>query len=331
MPRPYHDAGFGRGLGQPRRRRPPPRATEQSHEAHHAGRDRRRRLPPRLRRRRGRPVGGAGLQQLQRAPHLGRRLEPIARVLGQQPAAQLVDPGVGVRHQVRRQRRLHVQHLAPRFLRGHAVERLDTGEAFVEQDAQREQVAARIGALALQHFRRDVAGRSGDALCRLEVGGRRAVRLLGGVAHLGDAEVEQLRRARRRHHDVLRLQVAVDDAVAVRGVQSRRRCRASDLERLAHPERPAPQPRRERFAVDVLHDDEVAAAGVGADFVDGADVRMVEGGGRLRLAQQPAADLVVARRRVAQELDGDLSRFSRVSWARNTSPMPPLPRRRCSW
>ena len=39
---------------------------------------------------------------------------------------------------------------------------------------------------------------------------------------------------------------------------------------------------------------------------------MVEGGGRLRFTQQPAANLVVARRRVAQELDGDLAVQPRV-------------------
>ena len=120
----------------------------------------------------------------------------------------------------------------------------------------------------------------------------------------------------------------MDDAVAVRGVE-RIDDAAHQIERLAHPERTAPQPRRQRFAFDVLHDDEVAAAGVGADLVDGADVRMVEGGGRLRLAQQPAADLVVAGAASRRNLIATW-RFSRVSWARNTSPMPPLPRRSCS-
>ena len=56
-------------------------------------------------------------------------------------------------------------------------------------------------------------------------------------------------------------------------------------EDLAELERRPPQPRVERLALHVLHRDEAAAVGF-ADFVDGADVGMIEGRRGARLSQQ---------------------------------------------
>ena len=55
--------------------------------------------------------------------------------------------------------------------------------------------------------------------------------------------------------------------------------------------RPAGQAFRQRLAVDVFHDEKVDTVGV-PHVMDGADVAVIQGGNRLRLALEPAARLV---------------------------------------
>ena len=120
---------------------------------------------------------------------------------------------------------------------------------------------------------------------------------------LGEAEVHDLGIAARRHHDVGGLDVAMEDAVRVRLAQG-----VDDLngarQDLVQTERRPAQPRVERFALDVLHRDVLAAVGF-ADFVDGADVRMIERGGRARLSQQAPAREGIGLRLRRQEFQGD--------------------------
>ena len=110
---------------------------------------------------------------------------------------------------------------------------------------------------------------------------------------LGEAEVEHLERAVIGDDDVGRLQIPVNDGCSVRARQ-----RECELEAVpqngAGVEPTAAQEIAERRARDVLHRD-VRSAGIGsADVVDGDNVRMVEGGSRLRLAQEtPSRFLVV--------------------------------------
>ena len=87
------------------------------------------------------------------------------------------------------------------------------------------------------------------------------------------AEVEQLHAVNGQEH-VGRLQVAMDDAA---GVQRRERGQhaQTDRHRFRCAQRSAPQPLGQRFAFEQLHRDEQAAA-VFADFVDLADVRVVD-------------------------------------------------------
>ena len=76
-----------------------------------------------------------------------------------------------------------------------------------------------------------------------------------------------------------------------------------EVEGSPHAEGPAPQPRRQRLALDVLHGDEVAALLVDADLVDGADVRMIERRGGLGLVPQLLARFEVVAAGADQELD----------------------------
>ncbi|MEZ5318299.1 MAG: hypothetical protein R2752_12940 [Vicinamibacterales bacterium] len=117
-----------------------------------------------------------------------------------------------------------------------------------------------------------------------------------------DAEVEQPRAPIGGEDDVLRLQVAVDHARRVRGLKCRRH-RIGEFEGLAGRHRPAREPRGERLALDVLHDDEVARRRIGRDFVHAADTGMVHRGDGAGLAQQLAPRVVVGGAR--EELDGD--------------------------
>ncbi len=64
------------------------------------------------------------------------------------------------------------------------------------------------------------------------------------------------------------------------------------------------QPRVERFALDILHRDVLAAVGF-ADLVDGADVRVIERGGRARLLQQAPTRVGIGLRLRRQEFQGD--------------------------
>ena len=128
---------------------------------------------------------------------------------------------------------------------------------------------------------------------------------------LGQAEVEDLRLPAAGDEDVGRLDVAVDDA----GRCARRRARR----RSGWP-CPAPAPGRmglpcdavlQRLAFQALHDDEGLAL-VLADVVDGADVRMVQGGGGAGLALEALERLLIAGELRRQELEGHEAAQARV-------------------
>ncbi len=113
-----------------------------------------------------------------------------------------------------------------------------------------------------------------------------------GHHHLGQAEVEDLQAPLGRDHQVLRLQVAMDDAGAMRLGQAVRELRP-EVEHLRDGQGAARQPPPQRLALDVLHHHVVRAGLVGrlADVVDVDDVRVVERGGGARLAVEPVQQL----------------------------------------
>ncbi len=174
-------------------------------------------------------------------------------------------------------------------------------EQLVEHDAQRVDVARRRDRAAADLLRARVLGRERPQQRRRLLPHRRAGI---GPQQLRDSEVEQLRRALRRHEDVAGLQVAVDHEVLV-GVLHR----GADL-----PEEDEPVPDRElvaaaeveqRDALDVLHDE------VGLAFLGGAAVEqprdpgVVERGRDLALVAK-ALQRLRAGHSGADELDGDL-------------------------
>ena len=125
-----------------------------------------------------------------------------------------------------------------------------------------------------------------------------------GIGQLGDAEVEDLQAAAPLlDHQVGRLDVAVDDVEAVRVGQAVAQLLeqpqlAGDDGRLL-----APDPHRQRLAVDVLHGDERLAVLL-ADVEDADDVLVLEHAGGVRFLHEAAPDLVVVDA-FLEQLDGD--------------------------
>ena len=137
----------------------------------------------------------------------------------------------------------------------------------------------------------------------------RADRLVGhglglGLREARDAEVHHLDAAVLQQHDVLRLDVAVDDAALVRVLQ-----RLQDLHRKV--QRLAPLDLAllldvllERDAVHIFHDD-VLDAVAEADVVHLDDVRVREHRDRLRFVSEAPEEIAVVRELLPEDLDGD--------------------------
>ena len=119
-------------------------------------------------------------------------------------------------------------------------------------------------------------------------------------------EVEHLGAPVGCDHDVRAFQIAMDDAVSMRVRQ-----RVGNLHPVANDlfDREAAWRNdvREPLAFDVLHDD-VRLTVEDADFVDGADVRMIQLRGMLRFALQSRLRVGIGAER---DLDGDVRPSSR--------------------
>ena len=188
------------------------------------------------------------------------------------------------------------------------LERLLPGDHLVEHRAEREDVGARVGLLALDLLRRHVLKRAEDRA--LAVSGAACVGSVVGAPaprrpprrRFREAEVEQLR-AGLRQHDVAGLQIAMDDAVPVRLVE-----RVGDLDR------DSAAPRSSGSAPFVSRSASVSPsrysmtrnvdAVLFADVVQRADVRMVELRDRPRLALEALANCASAAN-AGQDLDRD--------------------------
>ena len=141
--------------------------------------------------------------------------------------------------------------------------------------------------------------------------GRRLGDVLAFGDELGQAEVENLHLPRLGDEDVRRLDVAMDDALRVRGAE-----RFGDLHRQVE-HGVELQLRRDalakRLPLEQLHHDEGLAV-VLFDVVNRADVRMVQCGGRARLAAEPIERLSVAGKSSGRNLSAT-NRPSRASSA----------------
>ena len=159
----------------------------------------------------------------------------------------LLQPRRAVRPQPARRHRRLVEPLAQAAHAGGRAEGPLAGGQVVEHHAQREQVRARLAAQELHLLGRHVGH-----------GAHRQVELLveqiGQVVMAAQAVVDQHRLAARTEQDVARLDVEMDDVLAVQVVQRRGHPRA-DRGDLVDRQRRRIQLRAQRVAGDVLHDD----------------------------------------------------------------------------
>jgi hypothetical protein len=147
------------------------------------------------------------------------------------------------------------------------------------------------------------------------LGQPRRVALAGRAHVLRDAEVHDLDEvlvlAAQQEH-VLRLHVAVDDALGVRGAQRRRDLLRDQQDALLGQRALAQQALGERLALEELHHHERPAVAGGAEVGDVDDVLVADRGGEPRLLLEPRDDLILARVLVEQDLDRDALADQRV-------------------
>ena len=175
--------------------------------------------------------------------------------------------------------------------------RPDPGEHLVQDDAQAVDVGGGRGLLATRLLRAEVMDRAE---------GRPRQRHLCLGDRPGDAEVGDLDPAVGPDQDVARLDVAVDEPAGMSGGEGLRDA-GPDPGDLPRVERTAPaQDRREVLPVDQLHDD-VRAARVLAEVVDGDDVGVAERGRRLGLRAETRREIGIAQVLRTEQLERDVA------------------------
>ncbi len=202
-------------------------------------------------------------------------------------------------------RRLRVDVLHQHGHGRRGVEGRLSGQQLVGEDAQRVDVAARVGGLAGRPLRRDVAGGSEDQP-RL-----RGLGLIVAPQHAGDAEVEHLHdigvAGLRDQDDVLGLQVAVHHALRV-GLTHAVADLRHDVERAVHRERAvALEHVQQRSPAQELHDDVEAAVGQLPGQEHPHHVGMVERGRDAGLAFEAPHGVAVVGQLGVEDLDGDVA------------------------
>src|SRR4051812_24266199 len=122
---------------------------------------------------------------------------------------------------------------------------------------------------------------------------------------LGEAEVEHLHLALVGHEDIRRLDVAMDDAAAVGGVEG-----IGDLDAVLRQGRVLDRLPAdllvERLAFEQFHGDELLAVVV-ADFIDGADVAVVQRGCGASLALEALERLRITLEFAVEEFERDVA------------------------
>ncbi len=245
-----------------------------------------------------------------------RRLDPIVGILRKAVADQPVERRRRRGRDRRERRRVVLEDGRDERCLALPREGLAPGGHLVEGGSEREDVASRVGLLSFELLGSHVL--EGAEKRSLGRHGRRVRRHCGKPGQdrrrrsrfpFGKAEIQELH-SRLRHHDVAGLQVPVHDPLPVRLVES-----VGDLEAVTQNQlgrkRASGEPRRERLAFEVLHDDVVGFA-LAADVVQGADVRVGDRRDRLRLPLEALAKLGVARESFRKDLDRDLAAESRV-------------------
>src|SRR5690349_3517312 len=132
---------------------------------------------------------------------------------------------------------------------------------------------------------------------------RAGLREARGVTELRDAEVHDLDAAVRGQQDVVRLDVPMDNASGMRGMETLRDLDAERLH-LTNGELPGSELGFERLSFDQLHGDEGVDVRL-ADVVDDRDVRMIDGARRLGLVDESLLCPGLLGQSLREELEGN--------------------------
>jgi hypothetical protein len=180
---------------------------------------------------------------------------------------------------------------------------------FVENRAERKQIAARVEFEAARLFGGHVGDRAEGRTGTGEVGdvsglGERSQSGQGSLrTHLGETEIENLHLAGRDQKDVSGLDVAVDDALAVSGIERVGEL-DGDFEDTIQGERPALQDGGQALAFEQLHGDERRTA-VLVDLMNRADIRVIQCGSGASFAIEALERDGILRKFFGDEFQGD--------------------------
>ena len=174
---------------------------------------------------------------------------------------------------------------------------------FIEHQPECPEIGAVIDRFSAGLLRSHVRRGAENLAASSRGGEHRALVVRVGFAHLGDTEIENLRVTAIRDEDIGGLDVAMNDARVVCGIE---RVRDLDAEGKQDVERQTAigDSVSQRGALEVLHDDEGAAILL-ADIVNGADVGVIQRRRGPRLAAKPAESVGLASQFFGQELHRD--------------------------
>jgi len=206
-------------------------------------------------------------------------------------------------------RRILAQNRRHRLGDGLALERASTGDHFEEQASQREDVGARVGRLSLGLLRGHVPDRAHD---HAGVGPELGTRVAGGgLGGFRESEVQDLHLTVGADEHVFRFQVAMHDALVMRGGEAARDV-AGELQRFLLRQCASRQSIAERLALKEFSHRERRPVDA-AEVVDRENIRMRERRDGFRLPLESLQRLGIGRQVPRQDLDGDVAVEFRVA------------------
>ena len=203
-----------------------------------------------------------------------------------------------------------------RIQRGHYVrslKRLLAGSHFVEHNAKGKQVAPRVEFLAACLFRRHINRCSGNYADRRE---RILIRSVLACRHalvarqFGQPKVQNLHLPGVRNKQIGRLDIAMNDSLGVKCFKGLRHL-YGNIEKFFKLQRFPVNALLQTLAFQPLHDDEGMAAVI-VDFMDGANVGVIQPRRGPGFALEAVQRLAVAQQIVGNELQGNMASEAHV-------------------
>jgi hypothetical protein len=257
-------------------------------------------------------------ERIQREGEILRRLKALIRRLLERATHDPLNAVWNRSADVTELRRIVLQNCCHGLSSGVAPEGPLPGHHLVEHGTEAEDVRTMIDVAATYLFRRHVADGAqhqtwfGAANHRRHHRCRAASRL-AERDRLRQAEIEDLDAGVSRDEDVLRFQVAMNDAFLMRRGQAARDLHR-DVDRAPRRQRSLRQPVAKRLAIEQLRDDEPQTALV-ADVIQREDIRMVQGRDGAGLLFEPAQSIAIRCDRCGKNLDGDVAMEAGVTSA----------------